>query len=299
MILKKKKLRYQDLINTNTSPSAGFTSNVIDKPMVSSIADKPLVSSMQTMQKPKPNEKIQKILEEVKPQIIEQLQPKFVRPKTDEEWKQFHKMNEEGMKKAYESPNSYYKDGNKLYIAGTKDMGDVMDWIKIPTGNFKDSKIYKNIEPVFRDDKDIDYIVGHSAGGSAALELEKNYTDRKITSVTYNAPVFERADYNKVINEDMKPMRFAISGDPVSMFDMNAQTTFKAPDIDLKSITNIVNTYTDPSLNNIINTNNSGMPDVTMGLHSMSGSYSDPSKPVDFLQSAVKSVAVGKTLGIV
>ena len=61
----------------------------------------------------------------------------------------------------------------------------------------------------------------------------------------------------------------------------------------------MANTYTNPSLDNIINTANSGMPDVTMGLHSMSGSYSDPSKPVDFLKSAVSGVAVGKTLGIV
>ena len=66
----------------------------------------------------------------------------------------------EGMKKAYESPNSYYKDGNKLYIAGTKDMTDVMDWGKIVTGNFKDSKIYKNIKPVFENDKDIDKSFG-------------------------------------------------------------------------------------------------------------------------------------------
>ena len=41
------------------------------------------------------------------------------------------------------------------------------------------------------------------------------------------------------------------------------------------------------------------MPDITFGLHSMNGSYSDPSKPVDFLASAMKATAVGKTLGIV
>ena len=272
MFLNRKKLRYEDLLNNNTTS--------------------------QPMQKIKPNEKIQKVIDEIRPKVIEEIKPKFVKPKSDEEWKAFHKMNEEGMKKAYESPNSYYKDGNKLYIAGTKDMTDVMDWGKIVTGNFKDSKIYKNIKPVFENDKDIDMVIGHSAGGSATLELEKNYPDRKITSVTYNAPVFERSDYNKVINEDMRPLRFAISGDPVSMFDMNAQTTFKAPDIDLKSITNIANTYANPSLDNIINTADSGMPDITMGLHSMN-SYSDPSKPIDFLGSAVKATAVGKTLGIV
>ena len=176
-----------------------------------------------------------------------------------------------------------------------------MFWIgfKIPLGNFKDSKIYKNVEPVFRDDKDIDMVIGHSAGGSAALELEKNYTDRKITSVTYNAPVFERADYNKVINEDMKPMRFAISGDPVSMFDMNAQTTFKAPEFNLEGISNVVNTYKEPSLNNIKNVVEKGMPDPTFGMHSMSGSYSDPSTGMDVLKSATSGLLVGETLGIV
>ena len=293
MFLKKKKIRYQDLLNDNNT-SMNTTRN-INRNGVPEIEDVKIPI------------KIQKLLKEIKPEIIEEIQPEiieevkkqFIKPKTDEEWKQFHKMNEEGMKKAYESSNSYYKDGNKLFIAGTKDMGDVMDWIKIPTGNFKDSKIYKNVEPVFRDNKDIDMVIGHSAGGSATLELQKNYPDRKIETVTYNAPVFERSDYNKVINEDMKPMRFAISGDPVSMFDMNAQTTFKAPEINLEGISNIAKTYTNPSLDNIINTTASGMPDVTMGLHSMNGSYSDPSKPIDFLKSAASGVAVGKTLGIV
>ena len=72
-------------------------------------------------------------------------------------------------------------------------------------------------------------------------------------------------------------LRFAISGDPVSMFDMNAQTTFKAPEFNVEGITNIVKTYNEPTLNNIKNVADKGMPDITLGLHSMSGSYSDPS----------------------
>ena len=103
----------------------------------------------------------------------------------------------------------------------------------------------------------------------------------------------------KVINEDMRPLRFAISGDLVSMLDMNAQTTFKAPEFNLEGISNVVNAINEPTLNNIKNVADTGMPDITMGLHSMSGSYSDPSKPIDFLKSAVSGVAVGKTLGIV
>ena len=31
-------------------------------------------------------------------------------PKTDEEWRQFHKMNEEGMAKAYAAKDGYFKE---------------------------------------------------------------------------------------------------------------------------------------------------------------------------------------------
>ena len=34
-------------------------------------------------------------------------------PKKDEEWRQFHEMNEEGIKTAYESKEGYYKDGKE------------------------------------------------------------------------------------------------------------------------------------------------------------------------------------------
>ena len=65
----------------------------------------------------------------------------FQKPKTINEWRDFHKTNEEGMKKAYEKPEGYHIEGNKLFIAGTRDFRDVMDWYKIPFGTFKDSKI--------------------------------------------------------------------------------------------------------------------------------------------------------------
>ena len=45
--------------------------------------------------------------------------------------------------------------------------------IKYQWGLFKDSKIYKTIEPIFKNNTNIDTLIGHSAGGSAALELEK------------------------------------------------------------------------------------------------------------------------------
>jgi len=223
----------------------------------------------------------------------------FKRPQTDEEWKAFHKTNETNMNKAYASPEGYFKDGNKLYIAGTRDAYDVMDWIRIPLGSFKNSKIYKNIEPVFKNDPDIDIVIGHSAGGSATLELEKNYPERKITSITYNAPVFERADPEKILNPDKRPMRFAVFGDPVSRLDTNAQTTFKAPDFNLQAVKNIANVITEPSMKNIQKVAQTGMPDITLGLHKMNGTYSNPSKPIDFVKSGLEGAVVAKTIGII
>ena len=65
----------------------------------------------------------------------------FIMPKADDEWKLFHKTNEDNMQKAYQSKEGYYKDKNKLYIAGTRDFQHVLDWRRIPLGTFKDNKI--------------------------------------------------------------------------------------------------------------------------------------------------------------
>ena len=213
-----------------------------------------------------------------------------------------HKTNEINMDKAYASQEGYFKDNNKLYIAGTRDMRDVLDWIKIPLGTFKNSKRYQTIEPVFKEDPNIDTVIGHSAGGSASLELEKNYPDRNITSITYNAPVWETAKPEKILNKDKRPMRFAVSGDPVSMLDMNAQTTYKAPNFSLDKVQNAVNAFTNPSFENIIKVSKNpiqAIPDGTFGLHSMSGTYSNPSKPMDFVKSGLEGLAVGNTLNII
>ena len=283
MFLKQKTLRYEDLLNNNTS--------------------------MQTIQKPKPSEKMQKILDIItpKPDIIDK--PKFVRPKTDEDWKAFHKMNEEGMKKAYAAPEGYYKDDNKLYIAGTRDSQYVYDWLKILLGTFKDSKIYKNAEEVFKNDKDIDYVVGHSAGGSATLELEKQYPERKITSVTYGAPVL--SDWGNLFSPGEDPrnftnrdksnddLRFYHPGDPVAFLDSQATPVAKAPEFNVEGIKNVINAYNEPTLNNIKNVADKGMPDITLGLHTMGNTYSNPSTTMDFIKSAGSGVAVGKALGII
>ena len=249
----------------------------------------------------KPTPKTEEVIKQagliVKPTIAKQ-DKTFKKPVTQDEWLKFHKTNEEGMDKAYKSKEGYHIDGNKLFIAGTRDIQDVMDWPKIPLGMFQYSKIYKNVEPVFKDNPQIDYVVGHSAGGSATLELEKRYPERNITSVTYNAPVFEKGSSDPMdwITDDNKPLRFATAWDPVTSLDYNARVTYKAPDINLDLAKNVAKVYTSPSAENISNVIQSGVPDPLMGQHSMQGTYSNPSSATDFITSGVKAVAASNTL---
>ncbi len=71
--------------------------------------------SVQQMPKPKQMPKINKLLETINPQneIEEESRIPFQRPNTSNEWLKFHKMNEEGMSKAYNSKEGYYRDSNK------------------------------------------------------------------------------------------------------------------------------------------------------------------------------------------
>jgi len=225
----------------------------------------------------------------------------FVRPSTDAEWQSFHAVNEAGLQRAKASEEGYFNDGQgKLFVAGTRGIRDVMDWPRIPLGKFRGSKIYKNAELAFKGDKSIDMVIGHSAGGTAALELEKNYPDRQITTVTYNSPVFSPGD-PKVWGDGLRPLRFATVGDPASIFDINAQSSFRAPDFNVKAIADAVSAYTNPSIEAVAKVAQHGQFDPLLGLHSMAsakGSYSTPSGPMDYLKSAAEGAAVGTAIGV-
>jgi hypothetical protein len=69
---------------------------------------------METMQKPKNKPKVQALLNKINPPVEKNDKKKqeFIKPQTEDEWQKFHKINEDGMKKAYESKEGYYKDGN-------------------------------------------------------------------------------------------------------------------------------------------------------------------------------------------
>ena len=129
----------------------------------------------------------------------------------------FHKLNEIGLNKAYESNNKTHVDNDTLYIAGTSNLRDVWDDItKIPFwGNIKNSQRYKQAEQVLNNNPKVKNIVSHSLGSSVALEFEKDNKDRFKTT-TYGAPILQFGSttgnrYRKIY-------------DPVSLFDSGAQT---------------------------------------------------------------------------
>ena len=131
----------------------------------------------------------------------------------------FHKLNENGLNKAYNSHNKIHVDNDTLYIAGTSNLKDVYDDLtKIPFyGNLKDSTRYNQAKIALDFNPNINKIVGHSLGGSVALEFQKN--NPKYNTTTYGAPVLQIG--SKLGN------RYRFPYDPVSYLDNGAITVDK------------------------------------------------------------------------
>jgi hypothetical protein len=135
------------------------------------------------------------------------------------------KQDEEGMGKAYGDasyPGVYYDQNTRtMYVKGTVDGQDWWDNIsKVPVwGDLKDSRRYQDAERAYNDllkkGFPIDRVVGHSLGGSVALQQQK---DKNIDfSRTFGAPVVDLNPYHRGTQE-----RFRHVLDPVSMLDRGA-----------------------------------------------------------------------------
>ena len=131
----------------------------------------------------------------------------------------FHKLNENGLSKAYNNHNKVHVDNDTLYIAGTSNLRDVYDDItKIPIwGSIKDSQRYKDAKTVLDLNPHITNLVSHSLGSSVALELEKDNNKYKTTA--YASPVLQFG--SKIGN------RYRFPYDPVSYLDNGAITVDK------------------------------------------------------------------------
>ena len=99
--------------------------------------------------------------------------------------------DKEGLNKAYSAPSRVFRNNNTLFIAGTSTMQDVVDDLKIPFRETAKAWRYEVANNIINRDSTIDNIVGHSLGGSVALELQKNKPERELRVITYGAPVFD------------------------------------------------------------------------------------------------------------
>ena len=134
----------------------------------------------------------------------------------------FHKTNEIGLQKAYKANKYLYVDGDTMYVAGSQTARDWWDdFTKIPVwGDSRKIQRYQDARDELSKHPEVKNIVGHSLGGSVALQLEKD-NPSKFTTTTYNAPVFEPWATKPAEN------RFRTAGDLVSSYDTGAITIEK------------------------------------------------------------------------
>ena len=128
--------------------------------------------------------------------------------------------DKEGLQRAYSQGDAYAR-GDTLYIAGSHTAKDWYDDVtKVPFwGDLKNSTRYQQAEKALKANPSIKNVVGHSLGGSVALELQKNRP--ALQSRTFGAPVFDP------LGRDGKVDHYRNLGDPFSIFDRSATNSIK------------------------------------------------------------------------
>ena len=130
--------------------------------------------------------------------------------------------DEEGLANAYNDKTAkgvYYDPNTRTeYVKGSvtgRDWYD--DFTKVPFGNTRDSERYQQADKAYDDllakGKVVDRVVGHSLGGSVALDMQKNHGIPQ--SRTFGAPVLD-------VNPFGHSERYRHPLDPVSILDRGA-----------------------------------------------------------------------------
>ena len=122
-----------------------------------------------------------------------------------------------GLSKAYENPDGLYREGDTLYIAGTRNLKDVSQWPLIVLHKTRMDEYLKN-------NPDIKNLVGHSAAGAAILEKQKE-TGNRYNTITYGSPTLDTSFITKH-NSIHRVNRYANFFDPVALLDFSAQRSF-------------------------------------------------------------------------
>ena len=126
----------------------------------------------------------------------------------------FHKRNEIGLSNAYKSKNKLYVKDDTLFIAGTSNLQDVWDDLKIPLRLTRFSQRYQDADNLLKTNPQVKKLVGHSLAGSVSLELQKQQPDKNYDVTTYGAPVLQMGG--------QKYKRFRKAGDLISGLDDGA-----------------------------------------------------------------------------
>ena len=130
--------------------------------------------------------------------------------------------DEKGLDLAYaaESGLAYDPKTKTEYVRGSYSAQDwVDDFTKVPFwGDTKESERYKMADQFYNklieSGKPVDRVVGHSLGGSVALEMEKNHNIDY--SRTFGAPVVDLKGSGGTVERLRHPL------DPISVFDRRA-----------------------------------------------------------------------------
>ena len=77
----------------------------------------------------------------------------------------------------------------------------------------------KQRKKALKENPQVTHVVGHSLGGSVALQLEKDYSNQIKTSRTYGAPVLDAW-------KGGNPESYRHYADPVSILDRSSHMTF-------------------------------------------------------------------------
>ena len=128
----------------------------------------------------------------------------------------------EGLEKAYAREDKLYVNGDTMYVGGTSYWQDVWDDLKIPFNKTSQAQRYKDADALLANNAQVKNLVGHSMGGSAVLELQKNHSERTFKTNTYGAPVVSMTAPDNKDNH-----RYRNYGDPVSFFDRGAESRVK------------------------------------------------------------------------
>jgi len=123
----------------------------------------------------------------------------------------------EGLGLAYASREGIYVNGATMYIAGTRTHSQLSrnpfhEWVQdlyIPLGRTGELDRYKSASHFLHG---VDRVVGHSMGGSVALELQRLH---HVDATTYGAPVMSFSSGD----------RFRDPLDPFSAFDFGSKNS--------------------------------------------------------------------------